>query len=513
MASPPDDEGRTPISEAEIASSDVELHVRGVKRGAAGIFAGMVGQQAIRFGTALVVSHTLGAEILGAYGLLLGMQRFTDVFGHRGLVEANLKYVARCLSLRRPNGVRATAAITIGMSAVMGLLLLGLLWALAPALMGPAVYHRPELVEPLRISVWAVPLTGVMLAMLTVLQGARIVGPIVWISRIAAPLLFLLGVAVVAWRRAGLEEVLYAHVGSAAVGLAAAGIVLIRWLPPKQPGGPVGVSLREVTAFAAVMCLLSGSHLIIGQADMLVLGKYVTDEELGWYFACVRVAALIGYPMSAISGAFTPTVSALVARDDREGLRSLFIQTTSWSTGAAFAVFGVAAVAPELVMSAFGEGFAGGAAPLVVLSIGQLLNGATGCNASMLTMTGKQRIATWTSWGAAIALLAALPWCVAEWGLVGAAAAVGAVVGATNVVRMLWIWRHLHMQPYTRDYWIAFAATSGIIAGCALLSRSDSTHAGLLTYAALALFFALYAVTAGAYWFRGLLRRIRERSS
>ncbi len=495
--------------EALAGNADAQIHQ--VKRGAAGIFGGMIAGQGIRLVTALVISHGMGSAVFGAYGLLLGITRVTDIFGHTGIAQSNLRFVAQSVALRNANGVRATARMTSLLSLGTGLLVVAVLWFAAPFLVGPAVYNRPELLVPLRVTSLTVPFTCLMFAFLTVLQGAGRVSPIVLVGRIGVPVLAMLGAGVVALLGGGLAGIVSTNLLATVLGLAAAAWVLFRWLPAPEPGQPRGVSLRQIVSFSFSMVLLSGSHLVLAQADMLILGHYVTEAELGWYFAAVRVAAIIAYPMSAISGAFSPAVSAMAAKGDREGLRTLFAQTTRWSTGISFLALGIVAIAPELVLRAFGPDFPAGAAPLVILSLGQLVNSGTGCNAPMLTMTGQHRLAVGTSWAASALLVAVLPFACERWGDIGAAAAVVLVTGLNNVVREIWIWIHLRIHPYDRRFWLSLAATGLLLLALATVARRDSSGMGPITLAALAVFGLGFAAVARYGWMEGLAQGLRRR--
>jgi O-antigen/teichoic acid export membrane protein len=492
-------------------AGDAQAQIRQVKRGAAGIFGGMIAGQAIRLVTALVISRGMGSAVFGAYGLLLGITRVTDIFGHTGIAQSNLRYVAQSVANYNPNGIRATARMTTLLSLGAGLVVFAALWAAAPLLVGPSIYNRPELLTPLRITSITVPVTCVMFAFLTVLQGAGRVSPVVLVGRIGVPVLALVGAAVVAFLGLGLPGIVSTNLLSAVVGLVAGGWILLRWLPAAEPGRPKGVSLRQIVSFSFTMVLLSGSHLVLAQADMLVLGHYVTKDELGYYFAAVRVAAIIAYPMSAISGAFSPAVSAMATRGDREGLRTLFAQTTRWSTGISFLALGVVAIAPKLVLRAFGPDFPAGAIPLVVLSLGQLINSGTGCNAPMLTMTGQHRLAVGTSWAAAAALVLTLPVACQHWGDAGAAWSVVAVTTLNNVVREVWIWVHLRIHPYDRRFWVYFWVTGLTVLGLAALARVDGSGVGLLTLGALVAFGCIFTLLARYGWMEGLAQGLRRR--
>lgn len=497
------------LTSPEQMVSDTEGHLSVVKRGAAGILTGNLAGQALRYASAVLIGRLFGPAVFGAFGLVTGLLRFTEVPGREGLAQSNLKYIPQSLALGNPNGVRATVAITTALSLVLGLLQCLIVIACAPLL--ARLYDRPDLVSAFRVAALIIPLSGTAFTLLAVLQGARRVAPLVCIGRIGIPLLFLAGVAIAAGAGGRLNAVLWAYVAATAVALLLAAGVVVRWLPPPEPGGKRGVRLREVVSFSLTMCVISFSHLIIGQADVIILAKYADADSLGWYYAASRTAAFIVMPLTAITGVFSPTISALYAQRDISGLKEMYETTTRWSTGAAVGLFGLFAIAPTLTMGTFGEGFKPGGPILVLLAAGRLLDAATGSNGSVLTMTGQQRCMAWTSWLAAASLVGALLYAAPLWGAIGAAMAVMAVMVAVNVVRIVWIWHYLRIQPYTRSYWLCAAATVGTIAACSLLSQQDPTDLGWQTITALAAFAIIYAALLKRGWAPGMLAGLRSR--
>ncbi len=456
---------------------------------------GQLANYGLRYIAMVLVGRGLGAAPFGSLVWVLNLERFTQVFADAGLPHANLKFVAGCLARDDRSGARATGRLTGGLSFVFSFVLFVAVWLLAPLI--AAVGRRPDLVLPLRIAAGAIPLASITGTLLSVQQAARNVLPLVAIARVGVPLLFLGGVAYVVHARGSVAALVWAYVAAAGVGLAAALVVFARWLSAAEGGSQRTIRLREVLRFSLTMCLSAVAGSIMSMADVYILGKFVSREELGVYGAATRTAFFVSFPLFAMNALWAPVVSDLFARKDTAGLRHTYVTTTRWSTGAAFGLLGPMVIAPSLVMGIFGHEFRAGGLVLILLGLGQLVNSATGGVAWMLAMTGGQAILAWTNWACAAALVAGLVVVSRAWGATGAAICVGSLVATVNLARLAWVWRRLGLHPFDARYGLCWLITGSLIGALAVVARLGG-HT--LSVGALGAYAALFSLVAWYGW-------------
>jgi len=470
------------------APSRAQDHLRAIGRGGTAMLFGQLANYGLRYIATVIVGRGLGRAMLGAFGLVMQLERFTQVLADAGLPQANQKFVADCLARDDRAGARATARLTGALSFVFTFALFAILWALSPAI-ADRFYHRPDLVLPLRIAALALPLASITGTLLSVQQAARNVLPLVLIARVGVPLLFLAGVAAAVYAQGSLIALVWSYVLAAAVGLLAALLVFARWLSAAGDGGERTVRLRQVLRFSITMCVAAIAGSVISMADLLVLKKFVSDEQLGVYYAAARTAFFVSFPLFAMNALYAPVISDLFALKDTAGLRHTYLTTTRWSTGAAFGLFGPMVIAPSLIMGIFGRGFHGGGVVLILLGAGQLVNSATGGVAWMLAMTGGQALLAWTNWVCAAISVGALVFACRWWGAVGAAACVGSVVAIANIARLIWVWRRLGFHPFDARYGICWLATGALIGVLSVLTHLGGAGASIGALAAYAILF------------------------
>ncbi len=474
----------------------VRSHLQKIASGGASMLVGNVAKSGLQYATTIIVGRALGASVFGDFGLVMSCERFARVLGDAGLPQANLKYVSAGLANGDPGEVRRVATLTLKLSMALSLLIFAGVWLAAP-LLATYVYRRPELTIPFRIAAGIVPLLSVTSMALSVPQAARNILPLVAIARVGVPLLFLGGVAAVVLGGGGLTQLILAHLAAAAAGLLAALIVLAMWLPSSGSASLNPVATRALLGFSATVCLAAVGRMVLSAADVLILARYVAPDDLGVYVAASRTAAFILLPLGAVNGLQGPVASDLYTRGDIDGLRRTYRTTTRWITGATLALFAPMLIAPEYVMRLFGSEFGGGGPLLIVVGLGQVINGATGGVGFMLTMTGGQRFVAISNWIAVVALVASLLIVAPIWGVLGGAVCVGAAFAGVNLLRLGFLWRQRSIHPFDTRYWVCGLATVAVALGAMGLARIGGAW---MTVVALAGFYAAFVIIAARGW-------------
>lgn len=501
MALPDDKEPAMEAPEAQAAlggAPGAGKHLRTIGRGASWVFLGEIAKNGFRFLAGVLVGRFLGAAAFCDFCLLMTMERFSQIFADAGLPQANLKFVAQALAHEDEAGARRVSRMTAAMSFLFGMTLFALLWLFAPLI--AHLYHRPELLLPIRLAAASIPLASMAWTVLTVAQARKNVFPLVLNQRIAVPLLSLIGTAAVVYWRGGLADLMWVWVLANAVGFVWALAAMAKWLKDGQHEVKEGLGLRELLRYSVATCLGALGRLCLNVADVLILAYYVPQEQLGAYVAASRTAIFILLPMNCINPLLAPIASDLFTRKDIPGLGETYRVTTRWITGAALAISAPMFIAPLYVMRIFGEGFSSGTAVLLAIAAGQFINAATGCVAFLMIMTGGQAVVVWMNAVAVVIMVGSLIAAASFWGIMGAAIAVGAVVAAVNIAQVWWLWRRLGIQPYDARYGICLLLSVGALAAAVLLAQAGGIHLIL----ALVMFYALLAVISRYGWATGV---------
>jgi len=216
------------------------------------------------------------------------------------------------------------------------------------------------------------------------------------------------------------------------------------------PGAEVTLRSREWLSFSLPLWLERGLLFVVASAGYGFLARFRDTATVGEYGAALRVAALVGLPLAAVSSIFGPTISNLAGRGEWDVLQALYARLT-WALAGIGAVLGLALVAGgRLVLAAFGPRYPAAAGALAVLAASQIVNSATGPSGLVLVMTGR------TGWRLANATVGAvmtlgLSWfAVPRWGALGAAVALALPSSVINVVQVHQVRRFVGLRAYDR---------------------------------------------------------------
>lgn len=214
------------------------------------------------------------------------------------------------------------------------------------------------------------------------------------------------------------------YTGCAALSLAVVVAGVRVRLPPETWQATPLIRHREWIRAALPLCLTAGLTLVNSQVLVLLVGTLGSARDAGLYRVAASGAGMAIIVGATLGGVVSPHIAYLHERGDRARIAKL----ASWSAwvGALPAVLLLALYAVaggRLLTLAFGARFAPALPALLVLTVGQTVNAATGVRHVLLNMTGHGRD---TLQGVALGAVTSLTLCAAlipAFGLNGAAIA------------------------------------------------------------------------------------------
>ena len=161
---------------------------------------------------------------------------------------------------------------------------------------------------------------------------------------------------------------------------------------------------------------------VLTSVDTLLVGRLNGHAEAGTYKVASQLAMLVGLPLTAISVAMAPVIAALHASGRIEELRVRSRAAARIIAAAAAAVALAVAVAGPWILAAFGQEFAAGYFPALILSAAYLVHSAMATSGYLLIMTAHERVVMVAfAAGAALNIVGGLV-LIPGFGLIGAAA-------------------------------------------------------------------------------------------
>ncbi|MDR1744867.1 MAG: oligosaccharide flippase family protein [Planctomycetota bacterium] len=196
--------------------------------------------------------------------------------------------------------------------------------------------------------------------------------------------------------------------------------------PLRLDSGHIRQTCSYLKSFAPIMIV----GLILYRADVLTLGWFLTDEEMGLYGCAIRIANLSFIGPDSVVAAALPDVSRRWTQGEPSFGKSMVASTEFLLAASLAGVVLMAAFAPVAVPLVFGAKFAG-AAPLLAVVAFMLPSHALEIQAANLFQAiGRERTALFL-------MLVSLP---VFFGLLSLGAAAGGMLGASfGFVAASWI--------------------------------------------------------------------------
>jgi len=339
-----------------------------------------------------IVAKLYGPKGVGILSLTLATASVFSIWGTFGTENSAIRFLS---SLTARNDHAAVWAMYLRLLGIVLFtsLFSGLLLVLVAPLLTDQVFRKEELAVPLRWGGLMVPLAALLTLHKSALFARQQVRESVFLDRIFAPLLRLLGLAFFAfYLGADIYNPVYAFLlGS--VGAVLGGVALwLRRLKISAMVGPTEIpSFAEVVSRSFHMMLGSSMMFILDAIDVLMLGVMRTTEDVGVYRIASRLAWVVNYSLVAVNIVGRPRIARLHAEPDASGLRE-----TARSLARQCFYMALPFAAPLIlwapnILQIFGEKFMGGAQVIIVLVPVYLLGAASGVTEPMLYMTGHER--------------------------------------------------------------------------------------------------------------------------
>lgn len=361
------------------------------KGGALG-FVGAVTSAVLGFVLTVVLSRSLGADGAGVVAQATGVFAITMALGKFGL-DSTALYLLPRLRLDRPQEVRTTVRLMFAISALISLVLVGLvelavphIWASSPA----------DVVASIRAVVLFVPFGALMLVSSGVLRALGSIQQYVLVANITLPALRPAAVAVAALATGSVVVVSVSWALPLVVALLMAVMLIQRPLSDLDAQGagnpqprPVSVISRQVVGFAAPRTLSAVLEQCLQWVDLLLIGMLVGSGAAGIYGGATRFIQAGMVVDTALRVVVSPRFSELLHRREHDDLDDVYSTATIWLVLFAAPIYVLLAIFAPVFLALLGPEFVTGANLLAVLAIGCTVTFLAGNIHSLLLMSGR----------------------------------------------------------------------------------------------------------------------------
>jgi O-antigen/teichoic acid export membrane protein len=387
-----------------------------------------------------IIARQLGASAVGAFALATTVVLILGMVSRLGLDRAVVKFVAANIA----TGSRAAAAAHYWRSILIVLTLAGMLSValyFSADWLATSVFQKPHLADVFRIIAPAVLSLSLLLVAAEGIRGTKRIGEFAFFRHLAVYLLATPLLLLTIQDSPNAEAAVTAFLAASVIAAIAALVRSVAALPIKSPIQIGGMS--AMLAVALPMFMSNSMGMVISWTDVLMLGRFVSDTEVGVYSIAFKLAFATGLLLNAVNSISTPKFAELHAAGDNTALADLMRETTRLLFITAIPILIVLVVGGKFLLGIFGAEFTSGYTALVILIAGQFVSTISGPVGNLLQMTGNERaflyiVACMASLNVILNLL-----LIPRYGIVGAAISSAVTLTLNNVLCVVTIRKRL----------------------------------------------------------------------
>lgn len=200
---------------------------------------------------------------------------------------------------------------------------------------------------------------------------------------------------------------------------------------------------REWVLVSLPIFLVEGFFFMLTNADVLMIGWFMSPEDVAIYFATVKTLALVHFVYFAVKAGVAQRYAQYAHGGDHARLAAFARETVSWTFWPSLAMAAAVLAIGKPLLMLFGPGFDAGYPLLFVLVLGVVARASVGPAESLLTMSGNQNVCA-VVYGAALAVNVGLNLALIPiWGLWGAAVSMAVAMACEAALLAFTVWRRL----------------------------------------------------------------------
>ncbi|AIC96097.1 flippase [Shouchella lehensis] len=340
------------------------------------------------FLTTILIARLLGAEGNGVFFIALSIMTFSSVISRLGMDNALLKYSALSHTDNNTSWLKGVIKQSFLTVLIVGALITLLLQIISPLLGG--IFNDSSLIIPLQLMAFAIIPFSIFNLNSELLKSMGKPKVALAIQSPALHLIFLLTLILFSQNISPYRVVLL-YVIATFVVLIISIIVVKKNLPLDYNKVEPENDYRSFMRTALPLLWVNALNVLISTTDIFMLGFWTSTDDVGVYSAVMRVVLFSSMILVSINSIVAPKFATLWDKKEYKKLEKFSSDVTIGMTGLSFIILLPFLLFPTVIMSFFGESFATGDKPLMIMAIGQFFVLATGPVGYLLMMSGHEK--------------------------------------------------------------------------------------------------------------------------
>ena len=255
------------------------------------VFAGKVFFVLLGFATSILLARILGTSSLGRYQLGLTVVQIVTIFTVAGFDRGLVRFLP-ILQMNENQEGRTLVVLNIKISLLLSIAFATALYFSAP-LLSFHYFHSDEMTDVLRVFSIYLPILSVLRIVSGAVVGLKRADLTSNIENILSPVVFLILLLLIYFSGGELVSSIFARSAPHLLGTVVLISFLLKKLPKSAQAPKRSVSLRRFLSFSIPLMLIGLIYFLLGQMDIIMLGYFVAESEVGIYSVAVKVAMFV----------------------------------------------------------------------------------------------------------------------------------------------------------------------------------------------------------------------------
>lgn len=399
----------------------------------------------------IVLARMLGINTYGLFSLGFAVFNVLSLISVMGLDSAVLRFCPKLVNEDGGIGVFGLVTKVILLGGAVSVCI-GTTLFLMQEYLADNIFNEPLLRNVLALFSMAIPSYVLSSILFSVLQAKHKVKWRMFVRYVSEPIMKM-GLTVLlllfGWQ---IEGALWAYIIALWMSVVLAGIPVIRLIKNGTNMFPMSEILQHsIPLFVGLVFTV-----IAYRSDFILLGYYMSIDKVGMYAAAFQTAAIISIIIQSVESTTAPHLSESIEGQDKKKLEDTYALSLRWMLNIALPIFSVFIIFSEEILGLFGDSFKEAYLCFTVLTIGQIVNIATGSANYMLLLSGRPKTIMINSIAFGTTQVVLNLFLIPNHGIVGAALAMLISVSLINIVRLIEVYIFLRVQPYKVDVFKSF---------------------------------------------------------
>lgn len=216
--------------------------------------------------------------------------------------------------------------------------------------------------------------------------------------------------------------------------------------------------VRSMTGYSIYTLFGGLTTLVVWNVDVIMLASMEGLAQTAVYSIAFYVGSVIAVPQRAIEKIASPLVSEFMSSGNLDDVANLYRKTSINQLIAGVLFFVLIVANLEILFMMLPEIYQGGFWVVVIIGIGKLIDMVTGINGSIIIYSKHYRFDFVTNILLVIFTISTNLWLIPLYGVTGAAAATALSLLFYNLIKFIFVYRKLGMQPFSSGtLWVMLA--------------------------------------------------------